>query len=392
MRPRKLALLFATFLCLVLTGCWDMAEVNQLAIVNMIGFDQDPEKNLTHVYCQVVNPSGVSAQKGAGTTAPVYTYHFETKEAVDPMSRMLDVLPRKPFFDHYQALVVTERTARTGMVEQLNFLEKQPDRRATIYLFVTDSPIADVMNTYIPLEKVPGRGLRSLVDNQAFSSGKASRKSMIKNMVENMESSALTAHPIIGLSDKAVRSSSRRSQFIVANEGSLLLQGGALFKRGKMVGKLSPDRMPWFNLLNDGIEMMNQTLSIGGATVEVRAESLSVRKKIILSGGSPLLRIRLEAGLRIVSNAQKEKMTVKNVKKIESAFNARVREEIADFYQEGRRRGLDVVGIEEIIRRQRGNEWNQAKREPELWRETKLEITARSSVQTLGITIDPYMD
>ncbi|BBI36583.1 hypothetical protein KCTCHS21_59820 [Cohnella abietis] len=369
-----------------------MVEVNQLAIVNFIGVDRDPESGKYSVYFQIVNPSGLAAQKSPGTIAPIYTYRIDTTNTMDPMNKMLDLIPRKPFFDHYQALVVTERMARWGLVEQLNFLEKQPDRRSTINLIVTDSSIEDIMQTYLPLEKMSGRAIRSIINNQAAFSGKASKKSMVKSLVDNLENTGLTAHPLISLASKDVTSSATRYQKIDANKGNFILKGGALFKQGIMIGKLTSDEMPWFNLMSGDIDVLIQSLTVNGKGVEIRSDKLEVRKKLVMQDGRPVLKLHVEAGLHITGNNQSEKLTGDNLDQITSAFNRQVSEQSEEFFEKGKQHGWDVAGIEDTINRKRGQEWKTAKQDKNQWRLTKLEITVSSTIKTVGITIDPYVD
>lgn len=44
-----------------------MVEVNQLAIVNFIGLDKNPDTGMYTVYYHIINPSGIATQKRRGS-------------------------------------------------------------------------------------------------------------------------------------------------------------------------------------------------------------------------------------------------------------------------------------------------------------------------------------
>jgi spore germination protein KC len=390
-KGKLLQIVISILSCLCLTGCWDLVEVNQLSIVNFVGLDRNPDSGKYTIFYQIINPAGIAAQKTSGINSPIYTYRLEASTAASVSDKMFEIIPRRPFFDHYQAMIVTERTAREGMEEVLDYFEKQPDRRATIYLFVTDDPLPDIMKTYIPLERLPGRAVRSIVESESKQSGQASRQSRIKDLVENMESSEITVLPFVSLSGKALPTTSRYEQ-IDANQGSIVLNGGAIFKQDRMVGKLKPAEMPWFYLLNGQIGVLYQSLTVNQDHVDVRATKTSVRKQISMISGNLVQKIDIDAKLHLVENAQDVKLSVRNLDEIKAEFNRQVSEKAYEFYEKAKRNEWDLLGIEQQIKRKRGKQWEDVKKENDIWRQTKLEITVNCTIDTVGNTIDPYKE
>lgn len=296
-----------------------MVEVNQLAIVNFIGLDKNPDTGLYTVYYHIINPSGIATQKTSGINSPIYSYRIESKTIGEIYDKMLDKIPRRPFFDHYQSLVVTERTAKEGVEELINYLVKHSDNRSTIHMFVTTSRLSDIMDTYTTLERMPGRVIHTIVENQSKQSGRASKQSRVKDLVENMESSSLTILPLITLSSSQPKPTTNRYEQIDANKGNIALDGGAVFKAGQMIGKLKMSEMPLVNLLNGQITTFHQLLSLDGGHVNVRAMAIKVRKKIIIQAGQPVLKIDIKAKLDILENSQTAKLTVQNLDEIKKS-------------------------------------------------------------------------
>ncbi|MFF2089902.1 Ger(x)C family spore germination protein [Paenibacillus sp. NPDC058174] len=376
---------------LCLTGCWDMIEVNRLAIVNFVGMDLNPEQGGSMFYYQIINPTGIAAQKTSGINAPVYTYSIRTSDSTENPSKLTDGISKTPFFAHYNAMVVTERAARKGLVDQLNFLEKQNDRQSTIPMIITDSPLQAIMRTYTSLERLPGRNARLIIDNGIYQTGEASPRSQIKHVAENLESTILTVLPIISLSGEDVSSTdTKKYEMIDANKGSFLLKGGALIKQGKMIGRLKSSEMPYYNLLNGQIHIFHQSVPLHEGHVDLRVEDFTVRKKLVMEEGKPVLRIHLKAEVHMENNTQDVKLDEANLREIKSQLDKLIREKCERLFAKSKKNSWDITGLEAMMKQKRGQPWAEAKRNPESWKETQLDVTTQFIIQTFGNTLDPY--
>lgn len=382
-------LLLIGICCLCLPGCWDMAEINQLAIVNLVGMDKDPDSGKYTIYYQIINPEGMVAQKSATMKSPVYTYRIEAFTSGDVVDKLYDIIPRRPFYAHYQGLIVTERLAESGMLELINFFEKQPDRRSTIYLFMTDSPLSEIMNTYIPIERLPGRAARSIIELKSKYSNQSSQ-ARVKDFTENMETFKMTVLPVIRLSELPSELRAKRFEHIDATHGNLWLSSGAVFKADRMVGKLSDSEVTWYYLLNGQIGALDQSLFINEHRVDVMMPHPKMRRKLSLVHGEPVLRIELSAKIQLLNNSQDEPLTLQNLDKITRKFNQMVEKKASDFFEKEKEKGWDLLGIEAEIKRKKGKEWAAAKRDKELWKKTTLELSVHGTVSTIGNTINPY--
>lgn len=390
MHSKKLMLVF-TILCLCgLTGCWDLVEINQLAIGNMVGGDIDPKTGNQIVYYQIVNPTAIASQRGTGIKSAVYTYRVEAPTIAELALKSSDTLPRDLFPDHYQSHVISERYARQGLRPFLNFLERQFNRRTDLYLIITDSPLSDVMNTYTLLERLPGRSLRSLIELQAKVSGRVSKKSRIKDLVENMETSRLTVLPIVTLQHSRHASTTERYEEINASRGNMMLSGGAIFKHDRMIGKLNLSQMPLYYLLKGETNAYYDTLTLHAKKVDVRATKIKVHKRLSVVSGKPVWKLDIHVLLQIMNDEQQQKLTPENLDEIKEAFNRQVSEKGRDFFEQAKSKGWDLFGLEEQMKIKRGKEWAEVLKQKDFWKNAKPEITVNSKITDIGEIIDPY--
>lgn len=374
-------------LCL-LAGCWDKVELNQLAIAELVGGDYDPKTSKYVAYYQIINPSGV-AQKG-GIVSPFFTFRTESSNISELGTKTTDFLPRELFTDHFQSHILTERFARRGLLPFLNFMEREYSRRSDLYLFITDSPIEDVMKTYTPLERSAGHYLRSLIDIQLRTSGKVSRKSRIKDLAENAETSILTVLPMVSFMGTKPWTETDRYEEVDANKGNIRLSGGAVLRHDRMIGKLTLSQMVYYNLLKGTTKVFTESFTVHGYAVRVQSTVKKNSRKLSIISGKPVWKIKIRCDLKLLNNDQKKKLNINNLGEIQRAFDDQVREEVERLFVEAKKRGWDLFGLEQQIKSKSGGEWT-ALREKDGWKRTEIDIQIESRVKDIGEISDPYM-
>ncbi|GED31578.1 Ger(x)C family spore germination protein [Brevibacillus centrosporus] len=379
--------ILASFL---LAGCWDMKEINQLAIVNLIGVDTHKNTDKQELYYQVINPKGIATQAGAPEKATVYTYRFIERlgdqfEDISP-----DVIPRQLFTQHYQAIVVSERYAKSGLRELLNFKEGHPERGTNVYLLVSDAPIDRIMDSFIPLEPLPGRSMRSIIENQSEMTGRISTHTRMKDLIENMETGQISVFPIITYIGEKSSENSNRLEHIQGTNGNIALLGGALFIHDRMVGKLTKDEMKWYNLLNRKHERFLETLVINGESVQVKTLNTRLMKKLELHGEELILHIQIFANTNLIFNDQKVPTTTTLFNQIEAEFNQRIQKESQRFIEDSRKKGWDVLGIQYLLHLKKGAQWKRLAEDKDRWKKVKVVISSHNKIETIGSLISPY--
>lgn len=374
----------------LLTGCWDKVEINELAIGELVGADMDPETKKQTVYYQIVNPEAVTALKSSVVKSPVYTYKVEATSISELGLKTSEVIPRNLFPDHYQSEIVTERYARQGLQSFLNFFERQYNRRSDLYLFVTDSPLSDVMMSFTPLQRLPGRYLRSLIELESKSTGRASKKSRVKDLVENMESSVLTVLPMVSIGESTSTPTTNRYEQIDAIRGSLKLSGGAVFRQDRMIGKLPKEEMAYYYLLKGDSQQFFESLTINGRKVDIQARKPKIRKRLSADSGKPVWEVDISTQLVLMQNEQRKSLTTENLEEIKEAFNRQVHKKLTDFFHNAVKNGWDYFGLEETIKSKRNKAWRSLQEQKDAWRQTKLQLSVKSRMVEIGEIVNPY--
>jgi spore germination protein KC len=153
---RKVILLVWISLCfLLLPGCWDSRETDQLGYVLVIGIDKG-EENIIRVTFQLAIPEpveGGQTEKGTEVVSVEAPSIFAAQELIDTF------VSKRSTIIHNKAIVVSEDIAREGLSKYINPLVRSRNLRRTNYLLVTQGKAHDFImeNVNLIFERYPSR-------------------------------------------------------------------------------------------------------------------------------------------------------------------------------------------------------------------------------------------
>ncbi|HWI53988.1 MAG TPA: Ger(x)C family spore germination protein, partial [Symbiobacteriaceae bacterium] len=118
---------------LLLTGCWSRVEVNDLAIVSLVGIDRTPEGEI-ELWINVVVPARAGGAPGAGAPTgqpgnPFIMLNARGKTILHAATRLQRQLPRRLFWAHARVILLGERLARDGSLPAVDFLTRHRELR-----------------------------------------------------------------------------------------------------------------------------------------------------------------------------------------------------------------------------------------------------------------------
>ncbi|SFI86653.1 germination protein, Ger(x)C family [Paenibacillus sp. UNC496MF] len=369
---KPITVLLCLLLCLPLcAGCWDMKEINELAIVNLGAADKDPETGKITAYYQVINPSSLSNRPGADKAA-VYTFKFEDYSLGRFTKQTTTLMPRRLFMPHMQVLILSERYAKQGIEDMINFVEMSPDRRTNILFLVAESPVETILNSFSPLERMPGRYIRSLLDlsNNGYGFG-TPEPIRVKNLVIGLYRKQAMVVPLIRYTSPRPAEVTDRLEDVNIRKQSFLFAGGAVLLQGRMVGKIDFDEKEFYFILNKDVTSTLVTLRVGGGNVDVEADGIRVKRRFRAGGAE----YRLRADLRIVNNEQSAAVTIRNMREVEQAFDRYFERKADALFRLSADKGWDLLGLQDHGVKD--------------WRSAKVTFDMRSETSSVGNTNGP---
>ncbi|TVY07811.1 Ger(x)C family spore germination protein [Paenibacillus cremeus] len=251
---RQLIGIAALSALVLLSGCWDRVEVNDLALITGAAVDKEDEHHLK-LTVQLFLPKtaeggqmdGVQAG-GAGGAQSLVRSAIGSNIA-DATSKLQERLSRKLFWGHSEVFLISEQMAKDGIQDDIDYLMRSSEPRERAYLFVTKKDARDVLSYESSLERNTSEALRELAKSQI------ELQVTLKKLAEMLTSEAgAQVLPVVELLPPGPTSDSKRTIGFIS--------GSAVFKHGKLVGEVNDS-------VSRGILWLRNEIKKAIVTVEV---------------------------------------------------------------------------------------------------------------------------
>lgn len=154
----SLVILILIISTVVLVGCWDIENIEDLALVANIAFDVGEHKDYK-MTVQILLPealgNGGSGQSSSDTD-PIYVISAEGQTAFEANRKLREYIPRRPFYGNSISVMIGEELAKKGILPVLNLLEKDHEFRRNKLLFIAIGEGGKVLEAKIQLTMNPG--------------------------------------------------------------------------------------------------------------------------------------------------------------------------------------------------------------------------------------------
>ncbi|WP_231630197.1 Ger(x)C family spore germination protein [Lysinibacillus sp. ZYM-1] len=371
---------------LLLAGCWNKRELNELAIVTAVGVDKTDE--FIEISVQIVNPSQVASNKSTSFQVPVFTYHAKGKTLFEAIRKLTTLTPRKPYYAHAQVIIIGEEMAEYGMNSILDLFQRDPEGRSDFNIIVAhESTAQEILSILTPLEDIPAnKMLKSLKDSEDVlgSTESVILDDLITSLGSIDHSAVLPTIQIHGDVDAGKTSSNVEK---IDSPANLQYGGFAVFKNYKLIGFLTEEESKGYNFLHNNIQSTVQKipcLEKGKISTEVLNSSTKVTGSIKNDKPSIQIQVNLEQNVAELScpldltkpetidflNKETSKLIQEN---LEQTLHT-----IQKTYQ------VDILKFSEVLHREDHQAWKRIKKD---WATLypNLPVSVEVNVKTKGI-------
>jgi Ger(x)C family germination protein len=132
----------------MLTGCWNMKEIQNLSYVTAIGLDYRDGKHV--VYAQLIDFSSVAKLEGQQKTreAPVWVGKGTGASFTEAVNRLYETAQQRMFWGHVTAIVFSESILKQNKYQDvLDLLNRYREIRYLVWVFSTKESIEEVFST-----------------------------------------------------------------------------------------------------------------------------------------------------------------------------------------------------------------------------------------------------
>ena len=161
------------FSTVLLTGCWDLIELNSLGIVTGIGLDAAENKDEINLILQVgitgqSTSSGNSSSNSGSTSKDTFiNYEAMDKTYFSALSKIKQKMSRTPFLHDNQITVFGREQVERGIAPYLDIFYREKDNRLEVWMVMADTTAKDILEAKIGPEKISALTLSNIIDNTA---------------------------------------------------------------------------------------------------------------------------------------------------------------------------------------------------------------------------------
>lgn len=211
---------FFILLTILLSGCWDMVDINQASVITGVGIDY--RKGQVIYTTQLARRASLLDE---GTAEPLTeNITSQGRTATEAARKVLLRSPAFPLWAHTDSIIIGEDLARNNMDVITDFLSRNRNLRPenSMLLAYQDTP-EKILNAPIPLSAYSGTAIDELMENNESLEGVHVKIIMTDFLIDLVTPGIDPVLPQVSL----------------AENNRIYLNGTAVFKNKKMVGSLN---------------------------------------------------------------------------------------------------------------------------------------------------------
>lgn len=252
--PAMLLIPLLLSMTVLVTGCWDRKELNDLGIMMGLAIDQAGKD--IKVTAQIVIPSSMGSNTGKSSGSPVTHFHASAPTLFEAIQKLTLSNPRNIFMSHIRVLIFSEKyAAEVGIGDVLEALMRDPGVRPDYYVMIARKASAEsILSTLTSLERIPADKLFSALEVSAKTWAPTTTVTADR-LFEEMLSSGIS--PVVtGVELRGNRKAAPTEQNVNRSEAEaqLYYTGLSVFKKDKLIGWLTEAESKGYNYIRNNVD------------------------------------------------------------------------------------------------------------------------------------------
>lgn len=371
---------------ILLTGCWNYNELNNLAICTGIAIDKKDDKYEVTFLISNAKKNDVSAKEGeAGTT----TYSGIGDTLQDAVNDLQIKMPFEPYTGHLVVTIISEDIAKEGLENILDYLARDTESRNFFYVLLSkDAKAKNILEIISPLQTFPSQTIASDIETSSAKTSliyEITYNDFIYTILEQGINPVLNSVTIIGDKNKGTDSKELSDTIPKA---TIKIDTLGVFKDDKLLGWASKDQSKGINLLSNNVQNFYIKTKCEDKYLMNYIENMKTKTKIDLdknkvyvdiSGTATLLEVNCKLDLE---NPQ----TIKDIEEnIKNELN-RIIDDTKKLVQ--KEYNTDVLGYGKIIHKKYPKKWKNIKNNwDEIFKNLDIETNINIKIEDQGTLI-----
>ncbi|AEI41444.1 hypothetical protein KNP414_02885 [Paenibacillus mucilaginosus KNP414] len=367
---------------LLLTGCWDRKELNNVAIVMGVGIDKGQGEEYK-VTAQVIKPSPPNKGGGGGSELPTWSLTAKGTTVLDAINELNRISPRRLYWPHTQLLLLGRELAESGVGGILSWFERDRDSRSGTYIAVTHGRAEDLLNQKIELGNVPSKAIVELIES-AIQRQLTSRRTTLRDFISVLSTPGIDAAVDV-IDSRAIRGKVETYE----------LRGAAVFKGDRLKGFLPSEEASTIEMASGTFKdaVINIPCPQEGMSGEVSFTVTDFQRKIsmTLESGRPVMGLRMIVEGNLADQSCPVQLLQEDLRsKVEAAIGQRIQQAVKTSFAKTSKWGADIFGVGQELHRTHPSVWRQQGQEWDRNLATaKLQPSVSVSIRRSGLVLEP---
>jgi spore germination protein KC len=360
---------------LLLGGCWDYHELEDLFIVTGVGLDQAESPEKVEVVLQIGKTRATNADVGEAGFQDSSSIVLRTVDntVIEGITKLNRSSSRTLLLHHNQVMLLGSALAEAGVESRIDAFMRNQEMRMEVLVMVADRRAGDILAARLGAGDISGIYLYDMMQDLYNISPyyKVRTLDFVSRLREGTSSPVAPIVKLEGPEDKQ----------------EIKLGGLAVFKRDKMVGRLSPEEMEGYILAMGSAKqgIIAAETALGRAVFHIA--KLTVKREISFKpegGVRGVLTVHTAVGLAELRGFR-EMTPLELMPCLMALAEDQIRRQILDTFQAAQKLEADIYGFASDLRRHHSKAWKTAEGQWErLFREMELEVRTKIRLLSTG--------
>lgn len=385
----KLKYLIILLVPLLLTGCYNYQELNELAITTGVSIDYDKETDEFIVITQVINPAKEQDAKSSNETSFI-NYESKGKSLREAIRKIVLDSPKRLYGSQLQILILSENVLNDKLPDIIDFFIREPELRPEFKIIIAkDEKALEGITIQTLLDDLSSSNILSSLETQSERIGITTIVSLneLANMYLNPYLEIVLPSMIVkGNIEEGIN---KENLSTTKDETTIEITTTGVFKDNKLQGYLTEEESKTLNLIRGEIHntIINMDITDGFVVFEpnnIKASIEAIPKentvKLTVEG---LAKVKEITGLLDLNNT-------KEVQKLQKDFNKLTEDMILTTFNNIREKyNTDVFKFRDLYYKTDTKYFNknQSNWYEEIFPNLKLEVTSKIELYEKGNTL-----
>lgn len=355
---KKIKIFLFLVAALLLTGCGNYRELNDLAITTGIAFDIKDDQYI--VSYMIANSNKVETNsKDSETKITVYEGKGNTISSayMDLNSKN----PKIPYIGHLEVVIISEDLAKKGMFEALDFLMRNPESRKEFYIVLSKNVEAGtLLKTLAPLESFPSQNIAGIIksnkDNQS-TIVMQKYSDVITNMIDEGVEPIINGIELDGNKEEGQMQESLEK---ATPSATIKIDTIGIFKKDKLLGWSTHDETVGINIINNSTGFVLLETKCDDKYMTSTLKDIKTEPIITFEKNIPKIKLKIKADGAILEMQCKRNLEeTKVMKELEKDFSERLKQIINETLNTTQKEyKSDIFGFGNYIYKNNLKKWN----------------------------------